>query len=200
MSAQPLFETRPLIEKHPLPVPAVPTAAGARTLRILALDLSVTATGICLHDGHTETITTNPKDGDRRLVTIADRVMRAVLSGVDVALIEGPVVRSSAAVVIGMVHGAVRELLIRHDVPYAVVPPATLKAYATGKGNADKTAMAIAALKRTGREFADDNQVDAFWLRAAALDWYGQPEFDLPKVQRERLAKVVWPALSAVAR
>lgn len=177
--------------------PAAP-AAGAPALRILALDLSVTATGICLHDGRTETITTNPKDGDRRLVTIADRVMRAVLPGVDVALIEGPVVRSSAAVVIGMVHGVVRELLIRHDVPYAVVPPATLKAYATGKGNADKTAMAIAALKRTGREFADDNQVDAFWLRAAALDWYGRPEFDLPKVQRERLAKVTWPDLAAV--
>lgn len=182
--------------------PEVPAAAaaGPGSLRILSLDLSITATGLCLPHGVTETISTHPKEGDRRLVTIADRIMRAVLSGIDVAVIEGPVVRSSAAVIIGMVHGAVRELLIRHDVPYAVVPPATLKAYATGKGTADKTAMAIAALKRSGREFADDNQVDAAWLRWAALDWYGQPEFDMPKTQRERLTKVTWPNLARAVR
>ena len=184
-----------------LTLPEVPaaSAAGAPAPRLLALDLSLTATGLCLPNGTTETITTRPKDGDRRLVTIADRVMRAVLSGIDVALIEGPVVRSSATVAIGMVHGVVRELLIRHDVPYAVISPATLKAFATGKGNADKTAMAMAAYKRAGREFADDNQCDAAWLRWAALDHYGQPEFELPKVQRERLSKVAWPELVAVA-
>lgn len=170
------------------------------TPRVLALDLSVTATGMCHSDGTTTTITTRAKDGDRRLVTIADRVMRAVLPGIDLALIEGPVVRSAAAVSIGMVHGAVRELLIRHSVPYAVVAPATLKSYATGKGNADKTAMAMAAYKRTGREFADDNQVDAAWLRWAALDWYGQPEFTVPQAQRDRLGKVAWPDLPGVVR
>jgi Holliday junction resolvasome RuvABC endonuclease subunit len=184
--------------------PAAP-AAGAPALRILALDLSVTATGVCLPDGTTHTITTNPKDGDRRLQRIVDHVGVALGEGsdgrhddVDLVVIEGPVVRSSAAVIIGMVHGAVRLHLIDSGTPYVLITPATLKAYATGKGNADKTAMAIAALKRTGREFADDNQCDAWWLRAAALDWYGRPEFDLPKVQRERLTKVVWPALTAV--
>lgn len=170
------------------------------TPRVLGLDLSITATGMCHPDGTTTTISTNAKDGDRRLVTIADRVLRAVMAGVALAVIEGPVVRSSAAVTIGMVHGAVRGLLIRHGVPYVVVAPATLKAYATGRGNADKTAMAMAAYKRAGREFADDNQVDAAWLRWAALDWYGQPEFDLPKAQRDRLDKVTWPDLAEVAR
>lgn len=191
MTAHTLFETE---------APAATTAAEPR-LRIVALDLSITATGMCLPDGRTETIATNAKDGDKRLVTITDRIMRAVLTGVDLAVVEGPVVRSSAAVTIGMVHGSVRELLIRHSVPYVVIPPATLKAYATGKGNADKTAMAIAALKRAGREFADDNQCDAFWLRAAGLDWYGAPEFEVPKTQRDRLTKVTWPGLAAgVAR
>lgn len=32
----------------------------------------------------------------------------------------------------------------------------------------------------------------------AGLDWYGQPEFDLPKAQRERLAKATWPDRVAV--
>jgi Holliday junction resolvasome RuvABC endonuclease subunit len=181
-------------------------AAGAPALRILALDLSITATGVCLPDGTTHTIATNAKDADRRLQYIVDHVGVALGEGsdgrhddVDLVVIEGPVVRSSAAVIIGMVHGAVRLRLLDFDTPYTLVTPATLKAYATGKGNADKTAMAMAAYKRAGREFADDNQCDAFWLRAAALDHYGQPEFDLPKVQRERLTKVVWPDLKAAA-
>jgi Holliday junction resolvasome RuvABC endonuclease subunit len=179
-------------------VPAATTAAGARPLKILALDLSITAPGVCLPDGATFTIKTNSKDGDRRLQHIVDQVGVVLSEGndgrhddVDLVVIEGPVVRSSAAVTIGMVHGAIRL--------YVLVTPATLKAYATGKGNADKTAMAVAALKRADREFDDDNQCDAWWLRAAALDHYGQPEFTLPQAQRDRLTKVVWPDLAGVA-
>jgi Holliday junction resolvasome RuvABC endonuclease subunit len=184
-------------------VPAATAAAGRPVLRILALDLSITATGVCLPDGTTRTITTNAKHGDRRLQHIVDQVGIAlgegpddIGDGVDLVVIEGPVVRSSAAVIIGMVHGAVRLRLIDFGTPYVLVTPATLKAYATGKGNADKTAMAIAALKRSGREFADDNQVDAAWLRWAALDWYDAPEFPMPRVQRDRLTKVAWPDLN----
>lgn len=187
--------------------PAAHVAAGPPALRILALDLSITATGMCLPDGTTTTIKTNTKDGDRRLQHIVNQVGIALGEGpdsigdaVDLVVIEGPVVRSSAAVTIGMVHGAVRLRLIDFDTPYTLITPATLKAYATGRGNADKTAMAVAALKRTGREFPDDNQTDAWWLRAAALDWYGQPEFDMPKAQRERLAKVTWPDREQVTR
>jgi Holliday junction resolvasome RuvABC endonuclease subunit len=162
------------------------------TLRVLALDLSITATGVCLPDGTASTILTQQKAGDARLKTIELAIIQAT-HDVDFAVIEDLPTHAKSAGTTGMVHGVARLVLLRYGIPYAVVTPATLKAYATGKGNADKTAMAIAALKRTGREFADDNQVDAFWLRAAALDWYGQPEFDLPKAQRDRLAKVTWP-------
>lgn len=182
------------------------TADGAPALRILALDLSITATGVCLPDGTTRTIKTNQKDGDRRLQHIVDHVGLAlgegpddIGDGVDLVVIEDLPTHAKAAGITGMVHGAVRLRLIDFGTPYVLVTPATLKAFATGRGNADKTAMAVAALKRAGREFADNDQCDAFWLRAAALDHYGQPEFDLPKVQRERLAKVVWPDLKAVA-
>lgn len=165
--------------------------------RVLALDLSVTATGVALPDGTTQTLATRPGDGDLRYDAIADYISHAAqFRRADIAVIEGPVVRSSAAIAIGMLHGVVRRELRKIGVPYVLVPPATLKAYATGKGNADKTQMAIAALKRTGREFADDNQCDAWWLRAAALDWYGRAEFDMPKAQRDRLAKVKWPEVA----
>jgi Holliday junction resolvasome RuvABC endonuclease subunit len=179
--------------------PAAPTAGPG--LRVLGLDLSLTATGICLADGIALTIKTRQKDGDRRLVVIADALASMIGDGssVDLAVIEDLPRHAMAAGITGMVHGVARAVLLRAGIPYALVVPATLKAFATGKGSGDKTPMAMAAYKRAGREFADDNQCDAAWLRWAGLDWYGQPEFDLPKAQRERLAKVVWPDLAAVA-
>lgn len=179
--------------------PATPVAAGPRPLQVLGLDLSITATGVCLPDGTTQTIATQQKTGDGRLKAIEHAITEATFE-VDFAVIEDLPTHAKSAGITGMVHGVARLVLLRYGIPYAVVTPATLKAYATGKGNADKTAMAIAALKRTGREFADDNQVDAFWLRAAGLDWYEQPEFDMPKAQRERLTKVEWPDREAVTR
>ena len=182
--------------------PAATTAPGPGPLRVLGLDLSLTATGICLTDGSTLTIKTRQKDGDRRLVHIADALTSMIGDGstVDVAVIEDLPKHAMAAGITGMVHGVARAVLLRAGIPYALVVPATLKAFATGKGAGDKTPMVMAAYKRAGREFGDDNQCDAFWLRAAGLDWYGQPEFDLPKAQRERLAKVAWPAREAVQR
>lgn len=186
--------------------PAATTAAGPRPLRVMGLDLSITAPGIALPDGTTYTIKTNAKDGDRRLQHIVDNIGVAlgednedgIRDAIDLVVIEDLPTHAKSAGITGMVHGAVRLRLIDFGTPYVLITPATLKAFATGKGNADKTAMAIAALKRAGREFGDDNQVDAAWLRWAALDWYGQPEFELPKAQRERLAKVAWPDREAV--
>ncbi|MFJ5151435.1 Holliday junction endonuclease [Streptomyces sp. NPDC088353] len=188
---------------------AATTAAGLRALRVLGLDLSMTATGICLPDGTTRTIKTNSKNGDRRLQTIVNEVGLALGESTDdcgdacdlVVMEEAPPgLKGPAIKAIHMVHGAVRLRLLDFDTPYVVINPTTLKAYATGSTSADKTAMAMAAYKRSGREFADDNQCDAWWLRAAGLDACGTPEFELPKAQRERLAKVAWPGLAAVTR
>lgn len=173
------------------------------TPRILALDLSITATGVCLPDGATVTIKTKTADGDRRLLHIADTIGSSILRhGCDLIVMEEapPGLKGPAIKAIHMVHGAVRLRLLGAGVPYAVINPTTLKGYATGSTSADKTAMAMAAFKRTGREFTDSDQCDAFWLRAAGLDWYGHPEFSLPQTQRDRLGKVIWPDLAGVAR
>ena len=170
------------------------------TPRIVGLDLSITATGIALADGTTRTIKTNPKDGDRRLVEIALQVGMALDStdygdACDLVVIEEapPGLKGPAIKAIHMVHGAVRARLLDFDTKYVVINPSTLKKYATGKSGADKTAMAMAAYKRTGREFADDNQCDAAWLRWAALDQLGHAEFTLPADQRAALSAVAWP-------
>lgn len=170
---------------------------------VIGLDLSLTGTGICYPDGSTLTVKTRQEDGDARLLPIAEAVCLAIGSGVDLAVIEDLPTHAHSAGITGMVHGVVRSELIQAGVPYALVTPATLKAYATGNGTADKTAMAIAALKRAGVEFSDDNRCDSWWLRAAGMDWLGEPLFELPVSQREHLTglnrkgkpKVKWPTM-----
>ncbi|MGW4731760.1 Holliday junction endonuclease [Streptomyces shenzhenensis] len=166
---------------------------------VVGLDLSLTASGIAYRDGSTSTVKTKQKDGDLRLGQIEEAVLIAVGDGedlgtaVDLVVMEDIPQNSHAAKPIAMVHGVVRNLLNKLGIPYALVTPATLKTYATGKGSGDKVPMAIAAYKRAGREFEDDNQCDAWWLRHAGLDWLGCPEFSVPAAQREALKKAEWP-------
>lgn len=171
-----------------------------RKFTVVGLDLSLTASGIAYRDGSTSTVKTKQKDGDDRLAQIEEAVQIAVGGehlglgpAVDLVVIEDIPRDSFAAKPISMVHGVVRNLLNKQGIPYGFVIPATLKSYATGKGSGDKVPMAIAAYKRAGREFEDDNQTDAFWLRHAGLDWLGCPEFPMPAVQREALKKAEWP-------
>lgn len=178
------------------------------TPRVIGLDLSITAAGIARANGTTTTI--RPRSGgDARLVEIRDAVyaaaggcppgVRGVHWWVDLAVIEDLPTHAKSAGVTGMVHGVVRALLVERRIPYALVSPATLKAFATGKGNGDKTAMAMAAFKRAHREFPGDtggNECDAWWLRMAGLQHLGVPEVDLPAAQVARLDKVTWPDLA----
>jgi Holliday junction resolvasome RuvABC endonuclease subunit len=168
-------------------------------ITVIGLDLSLTGTGIAYADGSTATVKTRPAEGDRRLLHIAEAVALAAGTGTTLAVIEDLPTHAKSAGITGMVHGVVRAVLLEHGVPYVLIAPATLKAYATGSGSGDKTGMALAAYKRAGVEFADDNQCDAYWLRAAGLDRLGEPLFDLPAAQRARLDKPVWPVLKVVA-
>lgn len=168
--------------------------------KILGLDLSLTATGMCLPDGTTHTIKTNPKHGDRRLLHIDQAIANALAAfSADLAVIEDLPTHAHSAGITGMAHGVARLALIEAGVPYVLVAPATLKKYATGAGNGDKTAMAMAAYKRAGIEFPDDNQCDAWWLRTAGLDQLGYAPFVLPQAQRAALDKATWPE-TAVTR
>lgn len=165
-------------------------------MKVLGIDLSLTATGVAHWDGMTETIKTRTEDGDRRLVVIRDHlrgvayVPRPVL-----VVIEDLPKHAKAAGITGMVQGVARVALADLGVPYVLVVPSIVKQYATGKGNATKPDMRMALFQRAGIDLRDDNQCDAWWLRAMALDHYGQPAVELPKTHRAALAKVQWPNL-----
>lgn len=55
------------------------------------------------------------------------------------------------------------------EIPYAGVPVGTIKKFATGKGNAGKREMIVAAMK-DGLDTLDDNEADAYWLLKYSLE------------------------------
>ena len=64
-----------------------------------------------------------------------------------------------------------------HGIPYQGVPVGTIKKFATGKGNANKEAMILAAQTRyRGQNITDDNQADALSLLAWAIVNHPQEE------------------------
>lgn len=163
--------------------------------KVIGIDPSIGAPGFCRWAGTTFTVKTKTGDGDVRLQQIRDAV-RDVAREADLAVIElpPPGLKGPAIPALHMVQAAVRLALLDAGVPYVLVNPTTLKAFATGNAAADKPSMAIQAYKRAGVEFADDNQCDAFWLRVIGLQMLGDPPFDLPAAQVARLKSLELPA------
>jgi crossover junction endodeoxyribonuclease RuvC len=69
----------------------------------------------------------------------------------------------------------VQEFCARHGVEHVAVHSATLKKWATGKGNADKAGM-LAAVCRRWKPVTDDNETDAVALLQYALRELMPPE------------------------
>lgn len=171
-------------------------------MRIVGIDPSLTATGIADADGGLHTITSKPDDGTvtdraRRIATITAHLRPHRLADAHLVVIEGPAFsrQGQAGVhlraglwwrIVGLLHSA--------GVPVAEVSPSTLKKYATGKGNADKSDMRMALYKRAGLDVSSDDEVDAWWLRQMGLAHLGDPDaVPLPQTHLSALDKVVWP-------
>lgn len=178
-------------------------------MKITALDLSLTATGYAIGSSEDPTawrwkpeqlgtIATADHRGMHRLDLIRRRVLELV-DGADVVVLEGYAYgskRQSHTRAIAELGGVIRMTLYDLGFPYVEVPPASLKKYATGKGNAGKSDVLVEAVKRLEYNGSDHNEADALWLLEMALDEYGIIEGCVPQTHREALEKVEWPALT----
>ena len=160
---------------------------------VIGIDPSLTATGIAWTATALETVT--GRTGDGRLMHLYTRLLM-VDSTVELAVVEDLPTHAHGAGLTGMAQGVVRLALLHVDVPYALVPPAAVKKFATGSGNATKADMRMSWFKRTGMDVRDDNQVDAAWLREMGLHYHGCPTFQLPAAQTAVLAKITWPVIA----
>lgn len=162
-------------------------------MKILALDLSLTRTGVARCDG--VRVLVPPKDlrGMERLLYLEEAILERAADA-ELVVLEGYSFgsRGRAVVDIGELGGVIRLALYRRGIRFVDVPPATLKRYATGKGNASKEEVLAAAIRRLGYAGHDHNESDAMWLYAMAQDRYlGVSR--VPSAHRAALDAVAWP-------
>lgn len=172
-------------------------------LRITALDLSLTSTGAAITTGNQITTLTTLVPGNRtghaRMHWIRDEC-KALCDGSDLVVVEGPSFDSpNRQHEMGGLWWLVTHALWVRSVPVAVVTPAQLKKYATGKGSgkgSGKDAVVIAVARRYPMAQVHGNdEVDALVLAAMAADHYGHPLAAVPQACRAALTAVTWPNL-----
>lgn len=164
---------------------------------IVGLDLSLTGTGVADSDG-TRTIKSNAKIAiEPRLNAILGEVKSYTGDNADLVIIEGLAFASQTGKVAerGALHFMVRVYLWEVGIPFAICPPTVLKKYLTGKGNASKDEMMFAGARAFTwvEKTLNNNENDALAMYAMAMERIGQPIIDVPKVNRDALAKVEWP-------
>lgn len=173
--------------------------------RILGIDPSLANTGIAriTPSGveHTSTCTTRPYKNPtltqraHRLAAICEHVgAHAYVS--TLVVVEGPAFRSadpSAFDRAGLWWWLVGDLVSMGDPAVVVVPPAQLKQWATGKGNADKSAVAAAV----GRMWPDVDLGSEHEIDALVLAHIGAAKLGLDVPTRAHhaavLDRITWP-------
>lgn len=158
--------------------------------RWVGLDLSLASTGWAVIDANGFTVgAVRPTDlaGLPRLRWLSDRVLD-VVRGASAVAVEGPAYsRQAASGVAQQGHHEraglwwrVYDLVDLYGVPVVVVTPGSLKLYATGKGNAPKTAVVAAFRSEFPRVDlppgkAAEDAADAAWLALMVAHHAGRP-------------------------
>lgn len=186
-------------------------------LRIVALDLSLTAAGIAVtHDAHGEprlacrTITpikhkSHTAINHRRMAEILSAIQIAVQCKPDLVPIEWLpqfTGHGDTSLRLAELHGLVKHWLWSRGIPYVDVNPTHLQMYATGKGRATKDEVREAVIARYGKRLHIHtyDEADAVTLLASALHHYGQPLAVVQSHHHKALEGTTWPDLTGVTR
>lgn len=165
---------------------------------IVALDLSLTSTGWACVEG-VGTFTTKER-GLQRLQRLREQILTLAGPTTDVAAIEGYAFgRPNGMAALGELGGVVRLALYEHDITIVDVPPASLKKYATGKGNANKELMLVEAVRRLGYAGSNNDEADALWLYTMTCDALCGTAPVVPQAHRVALNAIDWPTVGQAA-
>ena len=167
--------------------------------RIVAIDPSLTRTGVCRPDGTTFDIATKPDQFTHPMDRINHIATSAYRQGLDADLvvIEGAMMAARVGPETMFLHGLIRYLLRAADIPYVDIAGASRQKYACGSTtNRGKDAVLAAAI-RAGSDCTGNDTADAFWLWRIAIDAYCKDPDDLPTYRREVLFRYSpWPRIN----
>lgn len=158
-------------------------------IAVVGLDVSLGATGIAIEKrGSAVLHTIRPPSHLRDYVRhgwLVERIVAMTRHGgysrdgggyaPDLVVIEGYDLHPKGAWALiraAEVAGPVRAALARLAIPFLDVPPAQLKQFACGRGNAPKPDV-VAAARAEGVDPRDDNAADAYWLWRIGHYHYG---------------------------
>ena len=178
-----------------------------RELRVIGLDLSLTSSGMSDGWAHHVVQTSTSQCMEERLDHIIRSVIRFVVgtgSGdqADLVVIEAPAFSRTGPGhdELSALRVMVRHRLWRLGIPFAQVPPTTLKKFTTGSGVASKADMAACVQKNYGLDASDYKVsqgrydiVDALALAAMGYARVGQPIG--ASEWSQSLDAVTWPEL-----
>lgn len=166
-------------------------------MRVVGLDLSLSATGVADDDGTRRIQVKLEKNASEylrvvRLKTLVTAIGRAC-KGADLVVTEGYSFASQhQAPQLGELAGVVKVCLLQWGIPFVIVQPSALKKYATGRGNATKDAV-LAAAVRDGSSAETNDEADAWWLRHMAIAHYNGTASNA--IRRQVLEQIDWPRL-----
>ena len=190
--------------------------------RVLGIDSSLTATGLCQVDWHgpnnwtidTATVGAPKPTADkskRAMVRRVNALMRQIESAItdggselkltfgesitvpNLIAVEGLAygAKGDSAWVLPWVFGRVIELAEKYDVPLLVVGTTARAKFVTGRGNADKDTVMLAAAKRWPEaEVANNNEADALAVAAVGCYYLGYPICEPTQAMADVLTKV----------
>ncbi|MEV4846115.1 crossover junction endodeoxyribonuclease RuvC [Micromonospora matsumotoense] len=187
-------------------------------LRMVALDLSLAATGLAAthdHHGqpgllartvHTARTARGATDMDHARV---DAVLRDVAAAtkcrphlVVVEWLPSYDGKGATSLRLAELHGVIKHWLHHQRIAYVDVHPPEVKIWATGNGNANKGQVLEAVTATYGRLVHVDghDQADAVSLLSMGMAAYGQPLAGVSRPQQRRaLENVRWPTLATEA-
>ncbi|MCI0386196.1 hypothetical protein [Streptomyces sp. CNQ085] len=196
-----LFDTT-TPDSTPTPAPVVPALpagpADPAAPLVIGLDLSLTSTGTA-GEGWADRIYVGDRfRGDIRMDWLEQQVI-SYIRHADMVAMEGPSYGHGAMAgheELAWLRCAIRLYCHRQHIPYAVIPPSSLKLYVAGHGKATKGEIRSAVADRYGIHTEGGGRydmADAYGVFAAARDWLGFPLAEVPERQRRALDGCQWP-------
>jgi Holliday junction resolvasome RuvABC endonuclease subunit len=154
-------------------------------MNILALDPATNCgwAHSCGSSGTWDLSTRRDESGGMKFIRLKSK-LEEIRKGVGVGMLVFEAARHAAPQMQGaLVHqaelqGVIKTWAEENLIIYRGYSPMEIKKHATGKGNANKLAVVIAAKVKWPGFNGDDNEADAKWLLDLAMSEYGKDEFE----------------------